>query len=80
MQMTGLIGDQLMVASRPHSIDQSRGSFGLAGAFWSLKDSKLVATADSTMVMYDYDHLQKGVMVDAFREALERREKGLNGV
>ena len=27
----------------------------------------------STMVMYDYDGLRKGVMTDEFREALEER-------
>lgn len=27
----------------------------------------------STMVMYDYDRLQKGTMTDEFREALEAR-------
>ncbi len=32
------------------------------------------------MVMYDYDNLKKGVMVDVFREALERRENSVGTV
>lgn len=28
---------------------------------------------DSTMVMYDYDNLRKGVMTDEFKRALEER-------
>ncbi|KAK1921387.1 HotDog domain-containing protein [Papiliotrema laurentii] len=67
--------DTLYIASKPHSVDQDRASFGLASAFYSLKDNKLVATADCTLVMYDYNDLCKGSMSDTFRDALLRRIK-----
>ncbi|ORX35066.1 hypothetical protein BD324DRAFT_116254 [Kockovaella imperatae] len=68
--------DTLLIASKPHSINQERGSYGLAGAFWSMKTGALVATGDSTIVFYDYDHLKKGFMPDTFRDVLFQRAKG----
>jgi hypothetical protein len=36
----------MLIANKPHVIDQARGCFSIGGAFWSLKEGKLVATAD----------------------------------
>ena len=35
---------------------------------------------NSTIVMYDYDHLRKGVMPDTFRDVLQQREKSNEAV
>ncbi|WVF66574.1 hypothetical protein IAT40_001314 [Kwoniella sp. CBS 6097] len=63
--------DTVMVTNRIHSINPERASFGLSHLIWSLKDDRVVATGDSTLVMYDYERLKKGVMSDRFREMLE---------
>ncbi|WVQ94184.1 hypothetical protein IAU59_001262 [Kwoniella sp. CBS 9459] len=63
--------DIVMVTNRIHSINPERASFGLSHLVWSLKDDRVVATGDSTLVMYDYERLKKGVMSDRFREMLE---------
>ncbi|OCF34864.1 hypothetical protein I317_07296 [Kwoniella heveanensis CBS 569] len=63
--------DTVMVTNRIHSIKQERASFGLSHLIWSLKDDRVVAEGDSTLVMYDYERLKKGVMSDRFREMLE---------
>jgi acyl-CoA thioesterase FadM len=63
----------MLIAVKPHSINQSRASFGMAHALWSLKDNKLAATADSTIVMYDYDHKRKGALSENFMRVLEAR-------
>jgi acyl-CoA thioesterase FadM len=64
---------QMLIAVKPHSINPSRASFGMAHALWSLKDNKLAATADSTIVMYDYDHKKKGKLSEEFMKVLEAR-------
>lgn len=53
----------------------------MAHALWSLKDNKLAATADSTIVMYDYDAKKKGQLSEEFMRVLEARsgEKRLDG-
>lgn len=45
----------------------------MAHALWSLKDNKLAATADSTIVMYDYDEKKRGVLGEEFMQVLEAR-------
>lgn len=45
----------------------------MAHALWSLKDNKLAATADSTIVMYDYDEKKRGVLSEEFMQVLEAR-------
>lgn len=66
----------MLIAVKPHSINPSRAAFGMAHALWSLKDNKLAATADSTIVMYDYDLKKKGVLSEEFMQVLERRSGG----
>jgi len=65
--------DSVLIATRVYEITQPRASFKLSNAIWSLKGNYLAATADSTMVMYDYDNIKKGAMSDEFRIALESR-------
>lgn len=68
--------DKLLIASRPHGIEPERASFKVAHALWSLKDNKLAATADSTLVMYDYDRKKKGYLEGPFGMALLGRSGG----
>lgn len=65
--------DTVYMACKPHSVDQENARFGIATAFYSLKDNKVVATADCTIVMYNYDEQRKGSMSDTLRDALLRR-------
>ncbi|WVR03059.1 hypothetical protein IAU60_000048 [Kwoniella sp. DSM 27419] len=63
--------DTVMVTNRIHSIQPERASFGLSHIVWSLKDNRVAAVGDSTLVMYDYDNVKKGVMSGEFRQMLE---------
>ena len=64
---------QLLIANKPHEISQTRASFKLAATFYSLSQNRIVAEADCTIVMYDYDRLGKGTMSDEFKAALLAR-------
>ncbi|WWD22708.1 hypothetical protein CI109_107201 [Kwoniella shandongensis] len=66
--------DTMMICSQLHGVNADRASFGLKHIAWSLKDERVVALCDSTIVMYDYDNVKKGVMSDEFRKALETVE------
>jgi hypothetical protein len=35
-----------MIASKPHNVKQDRAAFGIEHAMWSLKENRLVATAE----------------------------------
>ncbi|ORY27339.1 HotDog domain-containing protein [Naematelia encephala] len=65
--------DRVIIANKVHSIDQSRARFMMASTIWSLRQRRVVATAESTMVMFDYDSNCRGTMSDEFRIALESR-------
>ncbi|KAK8844738.1 hypothetical protein IAR55_006588 [Kwoniella newhampshirensis] len=66
--------DTMMITNKLHTILSERASFGLTHIAWSLKDQRVAALCDSTIVMYDYDNIKKGVMSDEFRRVLERVE------
>ncbi|WVQ64332.1 uncharacterized protein L199_002494 [Kwoniella botswanensis] len=63
--------DTVMVTNQIHSINPDKASYGHKHLIWSLRDARVAAIADSTIVMYDYDNLKKGKMSDEFRELLE---------
>ncbi|WRT63236.1 uncharacterized protein IL334_000139 [Kwoniella shivajii] len=63
--------DTVLVTNQIHSINAERACFGHKHIVWSLRDERVAATCDSTIVMYDYDNLKKGKMSDEFREMLE---------
>ncbi|WVO20663.1 uncharacterized protein IAS62_001962 [Cryptococcus decagattii] len=62
--------DTLMISNRIHSVNVERASYGHQHIIWSLKDQHVKAVSDSTIVIYDYDNLKKGVMSDQMRELL----------
>nr|XP_019014047.1 uncharacterized protein I206_00124 [Kwoniella pini CBS 10737]OCF52828.1 hypothetical protein I206_00124 [Kwoniella pini CBS 10737] len=64
--------DTVMVTNQIHSINPERASYGHKHLVWSLRDERVAAVCDSTIVMYDYDNLKKGTMSEEFRELLER--------
>ncbi|ODN89696.1 hypothetical protein L198_06387 [Cryptococcus wingfieldii CBS 7118] len=66
--------DTVMISNRIHSVNPERASYGHQHIIWSMKDGQVKALADSTVVMYDYDNLKKGVMSDQFRELLQSVE------
>ncbi|WWC90169.1 uncharacterized protein L201_005102 [Kwoniella dendrophila CBS 6074] len=63
--------DTVMVTNQIHSINPERASYGHKHLVWSLRDARVAAVCDSTIVMYDYDNLKKGKMSDEFKELLE---------
>ncbi|KAL1408828.1 hypothetical protein Q8F55_005642 [Vanrija albida] len=67
--------DAVLWAAKPHSVNAERGEFKLAHAAWSLKDNRLCATTDSTIVLFDHDNVKRGKMTEKVRETLERRAK-----
>ncbi|ODO00325.1 hypothetical protein I350_06958 [Cryptococcus amylolentus CBS 6273] len=66
--------DTVMISNRIHSVNPKRASYGHQHIIWSMKDGQVKALADSTVVMYDYDNLKKGVMSDQLRELLQSVE------
>ncbi|AAW41014.1 hypothetical protein CNBA4400 [Cryptococcus deneoformans B-3501A] len=62
--------DTLMISNCIHSVNVERASYGHRHIIWSLKDQHVKAVSDSSIVIYDYDNLRKGVMSDQLRELL----------
>ncbi|WWC57616.1 uncharacterized protein I303_100148 [Kwoniella dejecticola CBS 10117] len=63
--------DTVMVTNQIHAINPEKASYGHKHLVWSLRDERVAAVCDSTIVMYDYDNLKKGTMSDEFRKMLE---------
>lgn len=63
--------DTMMISSKVHTLLPDRASFKLQHLAWSMKDQQVKAICDSTIVMYDFHKLKKGVMVPELQKVLE---------
>ncbi|RXK37349.1 hypothetical protein M231_05336 [Tremella mesenterica] len=62
--------DTVYIATRSHEVDLEKSRFKLSHALWSLKNNRLSATAEGTMVAYDYDRLTKAPIPTALADIL----------